>query len=70
MQFPLQKANVNCLLVPEGWDEMVDYAKCYLNLVQADYKTNCWKLFNAVDSNKWTNVLKVVELFVIHSSSV
>ena len=29
-RIPLQKANVNCLLVPEEWDDMVDYAKCYL----------------------------------------
>ena len=42
---------------------MVDYEKRYLNLVQDDCKTHWWKLFKyAVDSNKWTNVLKVVEL--------
>ena len=31
---------VNYLLIPEERDEMVDYAKRYLNLVQDDYKTN------------------------------
>ena len=38
---PLQKANVNCSLVPEEWDDMVDYVNRDLNLVQDDYKTNC-----------------------------
>lgn len=40
----------------------MDYGKRFLNLVQEDYKTNWWKLYNAVDANKWTNVLKVIEL--------
>ena len=39
---PLQEANVNCILVPEEWDDILDYAKRYL--VQDEYKTNWWKL--------------------------
>ena len=61
-RIPLQEANVHRILVPEEWDDMLDYAKRYLNLVQDEYKTNCWKLFNATDASNWTNVLKVVEL--------
>ena len=45
---------------------MLDYAKRYLNLVQDEYKTNWWKLFNATDASNWTNVLKVVELFSLY----
>ena len=41
---------------------MVEYARKYLNLVQEDYKTIWWKLFNAVDSEQWCNVLAVIEL--------
>ena len=33
-----------------------------LNLVQQDYKVVWWKLFNAVDAKKWSNVLAVIEL--------
>ena len=40
----------------------MEYAKRYLNLVQDDYKIIWWKLFNAPDSTKWTNILAVVEL--------
>ena len=41
---------------------IVECAKRYLNLVQDDYKVIWWKLFNAPDSTKWTNILTVVEL--------
>ena len=41
---------------------MVDYAKRYLNLVQVEYQVLWWKLFNAVDAKKWTNILSLVEL--------
>ncbi len=59
---PLEAANVDCSLVQDEWDDMVDYGKRFLNLVQDDYKVNWWKLFNAVDASKWANVLKVIEL--------
>lgn len=58
---PLENASVNCALLNEEWD-IVEYAKRYLNLVQDDYKIIWWKLFNAPDSTKWTNILAVVEL--------
>ena len=45
---------MHCILVPEEWDDMLDYAKRYLNLVQDEYKTNWWKLFNATDASNWT----------------
>ena len=59
---PLENASVNCALLTEEWDDIVEYAKRYLNLVQDDYKVIWWKLFNAPDSTKWTNILAVVEL--------
>ena len=36
---PLESADVDCSLVQE-WDDMVDYGKTFLNLVQDDYKMN------------------------------
>ena len=59
---PLENASVNCAVLDEEWDDIVEYAKRYLNLVQDDYKVIWWKLFNSPDSTKWTNVLAVVEL--------
>ena len=59
---PLENASVNCAVLNEEWDNIVEYAKRYLNLVQDDYKVIWWKLFNSPDSTKWTNVLAVVEL--------
>ena len=53
---------MNCILVPEEWDDILDYAKRYLNLVQDEYKTSWWKLFNATDASNWINVLKFVQL--------
>ena len=49
-------------LVQEEWDDVVDYARRYLNLVQDEYKIVWWKLFNSFDSKKWSNVLAVVVL--------
>ena len=31
---PLEKAGVDCSLMPEEWEDIIDYAKRYLNLVQ------------------------------------
>ena len=35
---PLENASVNCAVLNEEWDDIVEYAKRYLNLVQDDYK--------------------------------
>ena len=59
---PLEKAGVDCSLIQEEWEDIIDYAKRYLNLVQENYTTIWWKLFNAVDASKWQNILRVVEL--------
>ena len=59
---PLEAASLDISAVQEEWDDMIDYGRKYLNLVQEDYKVIWWKLFNAVDSGQWRNVLGVVEL--------
>jgi hypothetical protein len=59
---PLERASVDLAKVQEEWDDMVSYAKQYLNLVQDDYKVIWWKLFNAVDSKDWSNILIIIEL--------
>ena len=59
---PLESASVDCFVVKDEWDSMVEYGKKFLNLVQEDYKVIWWKLFNAIDSSQWSNVLTVIEL--------
>lgn len=59
---PLENAGVNTSLVEGEWDDMVEYGREYINLVQDDYTVVWWKLFNCVDANKWSNVLAIVEL--------
>ena len=56
---PLDRAGVDWSLVKEEWDDIVDYSKQYINLMQDDYKIVCWKLF---DSKKWSNFMAVVKL--------
>jgi hypothetical protein len=36
-QVPLEKAGVDCSLIMEEWEDITDYAKRYLNLVQENY---------------------------------
>ena len=59
---PLEKASIDVTLIQQEWDDMVEYAKQYLNLVQDDYKVVWWKIFNSVDAKSWHNVLGVIEL--------
>ena len=59
---PFEKANIDLSLGQEEWDNMLEYSKRYLNLVQEDYKVIWWKLFNSIDANKWTNILAIVKL--------
>ena len=59
---PLAKAGIDTNALQEEWEDMVDYAKRYLNIVQEDPSTIWWKLFNAACSKKWENILGVVEL--------
>ena len=47
--------------VTEEWDNMVEYARQYLNLTD-NYKVIWWKLFNAPVASGWKNVLVLVEL--------
>lgn len=61
-EIPLQKAQVDIALLEEEWEDMAEYAKRYLNLVQEDYQMIWWKLFNSVNSKKWANILSLVEL--------
>lgn len=51
-QIPLEKAAVSICHIQGEWDDMVDYAKRYFNLVQDNYCVTWWKLFNSVDAHK------------------
>ena len=58
----MEKAQVDCSQLQEEWNDIVDYDKRYLNIVQEDYTIIWWKLFNSVDSKNWMNILGLVEL--------
>ena len=63
---PLENAgiDVTASVVCEEWDDMVEYAKQYLDLFSQDYKVVWWKLFRAIDAKNWPNILGVVELLL------
>ena len=66
---PLDHANVDCTLLQQEWDDMVDYGKAYLNLTE-NYQKVWWKLFNNSDSIRWSNILSLIEmLFIIPVSN-
>ena len=44
---PLDKAGVDLSMLQEEWNDLVDYARRYLNLVQEPSQVIWWKLFNA-----------------------
>ena len=61
-KIPLEKANVNLSLLQEEWDDIVDYARRYIDIVQDDYKSVWWKLYNAPSAPRRFNILTVSEL--------
>ena len=59
---PLEGVGVDVACVLDEWDDVIAYAKAYLDLVRNEYKVVWWKLFNCTDAVKWSNLFKVVEL--------
>ena len=65
---PLQEAGINIALIQE---DIISYAKQYINVVQNSYKEVWWKLYDCTDTPKWSNFLSLVELiFAIPLSNV
>ena len=58
----LVKAGIDPLLIKAECIDLTEYGKQYLSLVKDGYRTNWWKLFNAADPQKWSNVLGLIEL--------
>ena len=58
---PLEKASIDISILTGEWDDMVSYAKQYVNLT-LDYKEVWWKLFNSPVAKQWSNILVLVEL--------
>ena len=59
-QVPLERAGVDISTVESEWNDMVDYARRYLDIACLDYRVIWRRIFNAVDASKWTNVLLVI----------
>jgi len=62
-EVPLEKASIDISMLTDEWDDMVSYAKQYLNLT-LNYKEVWWKLFNSPVANQWGNILALVYCFV------
>ena len=60
-EVPLEKASVDISLLTDEWEDMVGYAKQYVNLM-SNYKEVWWKLFNSPVAKQWSNILALVEL--------
>ena len=43
---PLEHVGIDLSLVIDEWFDLVEYGKQYINLVQQDYQTVWWKLYN------------------------
>ena len=61
-QTPLQRVGVDTSVIKEEWEDMTNYVMRYLDLVQENYRTIWWKLFNTANANKWENVISLIEL--------
>ena len=61
-QCPLQQAGINTATLESEQDEMVYYAKHYLNISTEENSVIWWKLFNAPVSKEWSNILGLAEL--------
>ena len=59
---PLDKAGVDLSMLQEEWNDLVDYARRSLILVQEPSRVIWWELFNASSSSSWTNILALIEL--------
>ena len=61
-KIPLEKANIDCSQLQEEWDDLVAYAKRYLNLTQDHHHVQWWKIFNSTDAHKWKYIWGLIEL--------
>ena len=68
-QYPLQQAGIDTAALQSEWDEMVDYAKHYLNIFTEENSVIWWKLYNAPVSKEWSNILGLGELLFSLSMS-
>ena len=69
-EVPLVKAGIDPLLIKAEWTDLTEYGKQYLLFVKDGYRSNWWKLFNASDAPKWSNILGLIELlFCIPASN-
>ena len=57
-------------LLEYEWHDLRDYARKYLNSVQEDYFVLWGKLFNCVESKKWSNILPLLRLFSLNRLQV
>ena len=67
---PLQDAQVNCALLQQEWDDLVFYAKQYINLTKDSYRIVWWKLFNSPDAKKWLALVELIFVLPLSNGAV
>ena len=59
---PLEAKGCNLSSIADEIDEIVEYARKYLNISKEGYQKIWYKLFTAPDSGRWANILLICEL--------
>ena len=59
---PLREGGANASVIQEEWDDVVSYAKDYLELTTQDYKAVWWKIYRCIDAKKCRNILVDIEI--------
>ena len=61
-RLPLEAKGVSFLPLQDEVEEIVDYARTYLNICQVEYRKVWYTLFSCPDAQDWPNILILCEL--------
>ena len=61
-RIPLESKGVALAAIQDEIEEIVDYARKYLDIYKLDYREAWYKLLSCPDSQKWSNVSSLCEL--------
>ena len=61
-RIPLESKGVALAAIQDEIEEIVDYARKYLDIYKLDYRETWYKLLSCPDSQKWSNVSSLCEL--------
>ena len=61
-KIPLEAKNLTTVTLQDEVEEVVEYARKYINISEVEYRKIWYKLFCCPDSGKWPNILILCEL--------